>query len=210
MGDSLATDYWLAFWRRRWPILSVTFLVIAVASLVLAVLAYSNRPWVASTQLFVAVKPVPGASEGSAVGFEAESRQITIDFSQIIGGRTFATAVAGLSEAGLQPSTVQSDLAGIADNRILTITASTSSARTSLALDRAAEGELAINRSRFVGPFVAGRTTVTLVSPPVATRQAGGHILLALLIRLALAVIVALALALGWDYLVNTSRANPA
>jgi len=188
--------------------MSAAFLLIAIIGCILAIRAYANRPYIATSQLFVSVIPVAGASEGSVSSFEAESRQVAIDFSQVVEGRSLAAAVGRhLSGALMSPSTVQSDLSASANNRVVTITASTSSSANSMFLGRLADNQMLLNRSEYVGSFLASRTQVSVVGPPNVQRTSGHHILLMLLIRLIVGAVVAIASGLAWDYFGGAPRA---
>jgi hypothetical protein len=203
-----SAEYWLTFWRRHRVLLPVVFLVIGSASAVLGIRDYVNRPWVATSQWFVSVKPVAGASQGSVTSFEAESRQVTIDLSQVLDGGSAASAIHQASHGSLTTSQVQAAVTASADNRVLTISAATGSSATSLAIDQYVDEQIVNNREHLIGPFVATRTDVTFVSPPDVTRQSAGHIVLMLGLRVLLAAIVAVSIALAWDYLLLPAAAH--
>jgi capsular polysaccharide biosynthesis protein len=207
---SLAADYWVAFWRRRWRILVVIFAIIGIAVLALTVRTLSNRPFVAQSQMFVSIVPVSGASEPTGSSFESESRQAAIDLSQVVTSRQMAATVSGqLPQFHLTPSDVQNDISGSADNRVVTITVASSTQTESVDMSNAVIDQLTHDKPRYLGSFESSRTLVTVISAPTVSRTGLRHILLNLIIRLILAALVALGVALAIEYFEFGPRIDP-
>lgn len=174
-----------------------------VLSGALSLREYRDRPWIATTQIFVSALPVSTGTGAGVTSYEAESRQIAQDFAQVLSGRLIAENVGSnpmLIRSHATPAAIQSAISSSASGRVLSFDVSTPSSGESLAIASVARDLLLRSPGRYVGAFEAGRTQMTVISPPVIHRTSGGQLVLMLTIRLIVGAIVAFALALLWDY----------
>jgi capsular polysaccharide biosynthesis protein len=197
--------YWFAVLRRRWPILAVIIILVALASGLVAIRSYRHHHYVASVGFFVTTVSLPTGnpqtSETAAnlLGDDlldiAHSSAVAHDISRYLASHHLASITAGA---------VQGAIGGSRTHRTVTVTATSGDAHTALAIARGIALALTTWRSRYMGKALAQRSSVTIINQPSVSPASTSRLLLDFAFRAFLGVIVALGVAFAWDFLDDT------
>ncbi len=206
--------------RRRWWIIAVVLILDIIGSGVVYARDVRHLGYQACTTLYVADASAPtevavssdlGAA-GELLAGESAANFFADDIVDVAESQHVAAYVTARIHSRALPNSAAGDIngsiSGSRRDRTVQLCVNNPDQNTALAAAQAAGTAMTAARSKFVGPLVAKRTYVTVISDASVAKVSSRHELVNLALRIFLGFLVAIGLAFLWDFLAMPPAAD--